>query len=44
MQRDAVIAVPKPGEEIARRVVPCDLSHITRIEPVDGETKSMQQD
>ena len=34
--RQVIIALPKPGEEIARRVVYCDPLHITRIEPING--------
>ena len=35
-RRQVIIALPRPGEEIARRVVYCDPLHITRIEPIDG--------
>lgn len=39
-RRQVIIALPKPGEEIARRVVYCDPLHITRIEPINGRTAS----
>jgi len=29
------VALPKPGQEIARRAVSCDPLHIRRIEPID---------
>jgi hypothetical protein len=35
LQREVIVALPKPGQEIARRAVSCDLLHITRIEPID---------
>ena len=35
-RRQVIIALPRPGEEIARRVVYCDPLHITRIEPING--------
>jgi hypothetical protein len=35
-RREVVIALPKPGEELARHVIYCDPLHITRIEPIDG--------
>ncbi len=34
--RQVIIALPRPGEQIARRVVYCDPLHITRIEPING--------
>ena len=37
LEREVIIALPKPGQEIARRAVSCDPLHITRIEPIDGE-------
>ena len=36
MEREVVIALPKPGEQIARHAVYCDPLHITRIEPING--------
>jgi hypothetical protein len=36
LEREVIIALPKPGQEIARRPVSCDLLQITRIEPIDG--------
>jgi hypothetical protein len=36
MQREVVIALPKPGEQFPRHHVYCDLLHITRIEPING--------
>ena len=36
MQREVIIALPKPGEEVARHAVYCDPLHITRIEPMNG--------
>jgi len=36
MRRKVIIALPRPGEEFARRAVYCDPLHITRIEPIDG--------
>lgn len=39
MRREVVIALPKPGEEFARRAVFCDPLHITRVEPIDGHGK-----
>ena len=36
LQREVVIALPKPGERFPRRLVYCDLLHITRIEPING--------
>ena len=40
MQREAVIALPKPGERFPRHLVYCDLLHITRLEPINGKPKS----
>ena len=37
MQREVVIALPKPGEQFPRHHVYCDLLHITRIEPINGK-------
>jgi hypothetical protein len=37
-RRQVIIALPKPGEDIARRVVYCDPLHITRIEPINGRS------
>jgi hypothetical protein len=37
MQREVVIALPKPGEQFPRHLVYCDLLHITRIEPINGK-------
>ena len=39
-RREVVIAMPKPGEEMARHVVYCDPLHITRIEPINGSSAS----
>ena len=36
LEREIIIALPKPGQEIARRAVSCDPLHITRIEPING--------
>jgi hypothetical protein len=36
MQREVIIALPKAGEQFPRHLVYCDLSHITRIEPING--------
>jgi hypothetical protein len=33
-----VIALPKPGEEMARYVTYCDPLHIARIEPINGSS------
>jgi hypothetical protein len=35
-RREVVIALPKPGEELARHVIYCDPLHITCIEPING--------
>ena len=37
-RRQVIIALPRPGEVIARRVVYCDPLHITRIEPINGRS------
>jgi hypothetical protein len=37
-QREVVIGLPKPGERFPRHLVYCDLLHITRIEPINGQT------
>jgi hypothetical protein len=37
-RRQVIIALPRPGEEIARHVVYCDPLHITRIEPINGRS------
>ena len=42
MRREVVIALPKPGEEIARHAVYCDPLHITRIEPINGRGANPQ--
>lgn len=36
LQREVIIALPEPGEQIPRNHVYCDLLHITRIEPING--------
>ena len=36
LQQEVIIALPKPGEQLPRHAVSCDLLHITRIEPVNG--------
>ena len=36
MQREVIIALPKPKEPFPRHLVYCDLLHITRIETIDG--------
>ena len=36
MQREVIIAQPKPGERFPKQPVYCDLLHITRIEPMGG--------
>jgi hypothetical protein len=41
-RRKIIIALPKPGEEVARTVVYCDPLHITRIEPINGSNTSRQ--
>ena len=38
MRREVVIALPKPGEDVARHAVYCDPLHITRIEPINGRS------
>jgi hypothetical protein len=38
MQREVVIALPRPGEAFPRHLVYCDLLHITRIEPINGRS------
>jgi hypothetical protein len=37
-QRDVIIGLPRPGARFPKRVAHCDLLHVTRIEPIDGET------
>jgi len=39
MQREVIIALPKPNEQFPRHTVYCDLLHITRIEPINGREK-----
>jgi hypothetical protein len=36
LQREVVIALPKPGERFPRHMVYCHLLHIMRIEPING--------
>jgi len=43
MQREVVIALPKPGEQFPRHLVYCDLLHITRIEPINGKPSSRRR-
>jgi len=38
MQREVVIALPKPGERFPKHLVYCDLLHIMRIEPINGRS------
>ena len=38
MQREVIIALPKPGEQFPKELVYCDLLHITRVEPMDGNS------
>ncbi len=38
LQREVIIALRKPGERFPRQTVYCDLLHITRIEPINGQT------
>ena len=38
LQREVIIALPKPGERFPRHTVYCDLLHVTRIEPINGQT------
>lgn len=38
MRREVVIALPRAGEQFARHAVYCDPLHITRVEPIDGNT------
>ena len=40
MQREVIIALPKPGERFPKHVAYCDLLHVTRIEPIDGKANS----
>lgn len=37
LEREVIVALPKPGQEIARRAVSCDPLHITRIEPIEAQ-------
>lgn len=37
MQREVIIALPKPGEPFPKHLVYCDLLHVTRIEPINGK-------
>jgi hypothetical protein len=37
LQREVIIALPKPGERFPRHAVYCDPLHITRIEPINGK-------
>ena len=39
MQREVIIALPKPHEQFPRHTVYCDLLHVTRIEPINGREK-----
>ena len=39
LQREIVIALPKPGERFPRHMAYCDLLHITQIEPINGREK-----
>jgi hypothetical protein len=40
LQREVIIALPKPGERFPRHTVSCDPLHITRIEPINGKSAS----
>ena len=35
LQREVIIAQPKPGEQFSKQPVYCDLLHITRVEPLE---------
>lgn len=37
-EREVIIGLPRPGQRFARRVAYCDLLHVTRIEPIDGDS------
>jgi hypothetical protein len=43
MQREVVIALPKPGERFPPHLVYCDLLHITLIEPINGQPSSKKR-
>jgi len=36
LQQEVIIALSKPGEQLPRHTVSCNLLHITRIEPING--------
>jgi hypothetical protein len=38
LEREVIIALPKPGQEIARHAISCDPLHITRIEPIEAHS------
>jgi hypothetical protein len=38
LQREVIIGLPKPGERFPRQTVYCDLLHVTRLEPINGQT------
>ncbi len=38
MQREVIIALPKPGEQFPKQLVYCDLLHVTRVEPTGGSS------
>ena len=40
MQREVIIALPKPSEVFPKHHVYCDLLHITRIELINGKLPS----
>ena len=44
LEREIIIALPKPGQEIARRAISCDPLHITRIEPINGRSRPKNRD
>lgn len=38
MQCELIIGLPKPGERFPKHIACCDLLHVTRIEPIDGDS------
>jgi hypothetical protein len=42
-QRDVIIGLPNPGERFPKRIAYCDLLHVTRIEPIDGNSTSARK-
>jgi hypothetical protein len=43
LQREVVIALPKPGERFPKETVYCDLLHVIRLEPLNGRTKTKKR-